>query len=165
MHNIDHLVNALKEHYTIAIDMTGSLFCGIHLTCNYTLGHIDCHMPGHINKALIKYQHPKPFSPQHAPYKVASIQYGAWIQRVEVDTTQPLTPKEIKHVQELLVPSYTMHEQLTQHFLLHSVPLQHAKAMAHRQWLMRVTNSSTTLLHITMQAFGTRCATWYYQYT
>jgi hypothetical protein len=29
MHNMDHLVNALKEHYTIAVDMTGSLFCGI----------------------------------------------------------------------------------------------------------------------------------------
>jgi hypothetical protein len=45
----------------------------------------------------------------------------------------------------LLVPSYTIHKQLTQHFLLHSVPLQHAKAMAHGQWLMRVTNSSTML--------------------
>ncbi len=26
MHNMDHLVNALKEHYTVAVDMTGSLF-------------------------------------------------------------------------------------------------------------------------------------------
>jgi hypothetical protein len=26
MHDMDHLVNALKEHYTMAIDMTGSLF-------------------------------------------------------------------------------------------------------------------------------------------
>ncbi len=65
----------------------------------------------------------------------------------------------------LLVPSYTMREQLTQHFLPHSVPLQHAKAMAHRQWLIRVTNSSAMLLHIQMQAFGTGRATWYYQYT
>jgi hypothetical protein len=58
-----------------------------------------------------------------------------------------------------------MREQLTQHFLPHSVPLQHTKAMTHRQWLMHVTNSSTTLLHIPMQAFGTRHATRYYQYT
>jgi hypothetical protein len=64
MHDmLDHLVNTLKEHYTIAIDMMGSLFCGIYLTWNYTLGHIDCHMPGYINKALTKYQHPKPVSP------------------------------------------------------------------------------------------------------
>jgi hypothetical protein len=58
-----------------------------------------------------------------------------------------------------------MHKQLTQYFLPHSVPLQHAKATAQGQWQMRVTNSSTTLLHIPMQAFGTRRATWYYQYT
>jgi hypothetical protein len=96
IHNMDHFINALKEHYTMAIDLMGSLFCGIHLTWNYTLGHIDCHMPGYINKALKKYQHPKPVSPQHAPYKAALIQYGARVQRVEVDTTQPLFPKEIK---------------------------------------------------------------------
>ncbi len=42
--------------------MTGSLFCGIHLAWNYTLGHVDCHMPGYINKALTRYQHPKPVS-------------------------------------------------------------------------------------------------------
>ncbi len=67
--------------------MTGSLFCGIHLTWNYSQGHIDCHMPGYINKALMKYQHPKLVSPQHAPYKAAPTQYGAQVQRVEVNTT------------------------------------------------------------------------------
>ncbi len=28
MHDMDNLVNALKEHYTVAINMMGSLFCG-----------------------------------------------------------------------------------------------------------------------------------------
>jgi hypothetical protein len=89
MHDMDHLANALKEHCTIAVDMTGSLCCGIHLTWNYTQGHVYCHMPGYINKALTEYQHPKPVSLQHVPIKVAPIQYGAGVQRVEVDTTQP----------------------------------------------------------------------------
>jgi hypothetical protein len=102
MHNMDHLVNTLKEHYTVAIDLTGSLFCGIYLTWNYTLGHVNCHMPGYINKALTKYQHHKPVSPQHAPHKAAPIQYGAWVHRVEVDTTQTLSPKEIKCVQDII---------------------------------------------------------------
>jgi hypothetical protein len=102
MHDMDHLVNALKEHYTVAINMTGSLFCGIHLTWNYMLGHIDYHMLVYINKAFTKYQHPKPVSPQHAPYKAAPIQYGARVQRVEVDTTQPRTPKEIKRIQDII---------------------------------------------------------------
>ncbi len=63
------------------------------------------------------------------------------------------------------VLSYTMCKQLTQHFLPHSVPLQHAKATTHGQWMMHVTNSSATSLHIPMQVFATRRATWYYQYT
>ncbi len=92
--NMDHLINALNEHYTVAIDMTGPLFCGIHL--------LNCHIPGYINKALTKYQHPKPVSSQHAPYKAAPIQYGARVQRVEVNTTQPLSPKEIKCVQDII---------------------------------------------------------------
>jgi hypothetical protein len=102
MHGMDHLDNALKEHNTFSIKMRGSLFCGIHLTWNYTLGHIDCHMPGYINNALTKYQHPKPVFPQHAPCKAAPIEYGARVQRVEFNTTQPLTPKEIKHIQDII---------------------------------------------------------------
>jgi hypothetical protein len=87
MHYMDHLVNTLKEHYTVAINMMSSLFSSIHLTWNEMLGHVDCHMPRCIKKALTKYQHPKPVSPQHAPYKAAPTQYGARVQRVEVDTT------------------------------------------------------------------------------
>jgi hypothetical protein len=98
MHNMDHLVNALKKHYTVAIHLIGSLFCGIHLTGNYMLGHFDCHMPRYI---LMKYQHPKQVFPQHALYKAALIQYGTKVQRVEVDTTQPLSPKKIKRVQDI----------------------------------------------------------------
>jgi hypothetical protein len=41
---------------------------------------------------------PKPVYPQHAPSKAAPIQYGTRVQRVEVDTTQPLSPKDIKRV-------------------------------------------------------------------
>jgi hypothetical protein len=26
MHDMDHLANALKEHYTVAVNMTGSFF-------------------------------------------------------------------------------------------------------------------------------------------
>ncbi len=102
MQDMDHLVDELKEHYTIAVNMTGSLFCGIQLTWNYVQGHVDCHMPGYINKALMKYQQPKPVTPQHAPYKAAPIQDGARVQRMEVNTTQPLTPKVIKCVQDIV---------------------------------------------------------------
>jgi hypothetical protein len=80
MHSVDHLVIALKEHYTIAVNMRGLLLCSIHLTWNHVQGHVDCHMPGYINKALTKYKHPKLVSPQHASYIRSAKQddnYGA----------------------------------------------------------------------------------------
>jgi hypothetical protein len=120
-------------------------------------------MPGHINKALTKYQHPKLVTPQHAPYKAAPIQYGARVQRVEVNTTQPITPNKIKQVQDIISTLLYYARVATQHFLLHSAPLQHDKPMSHGQWQMHVTNSLITLPHTQMQAFNTKCATWYCQ--
>jgi hypothetical protein len=46
---------ALKEYYKVAVDWTGSLFCGITLTWDYKQCHVDCSMPGYIDKALKKY--------------------------------------------------------------------------------------------------------------
>jgi hypothetical protein len=40
--------------------------------------------------------------PNSQPSKVAPIQYCARFQRVEVNTTQPLTPKEIKCIQDVI---------------------------------------------------------------
>ncbi len=93
--DFNHLKTELKEYYKVAVDWTGSLFCGIKLTWDYEQRHVTCSMPGYINKALKKYQHPTPRAPQDAPYAMASVQYGAKVQRVETDTTSPLSPAEL----------------------------------------------------------------------
>jgi hypothetical protein len=59
-------------------------------------------MPKYIPKALLKFQHPTPDSPQHQPYKHAPIQYGACVQRVDVDTSAPLSPDAIKRIQDIV---------------------------------------------------------------
>ena len=60
-------------------------------------------MPGHISKALLKYQHVIPPLPQNQPYKFTPIQYGAKVQLVvEPDTSAPLTKDQIKHVQYII---------------------------------------------------------------
>ncbi len=122
-HDMDHLINALKEHYTIAIGMRGSLFCGIRLTWNYLQRHVDCYIPRYINKALMKYYHPKPVSPQHAPYRVAPIQYGDGCRGCRLIPHNPSPQSRSNASKTSLVPSCTMCEQLTRHFLLHSAPL------------------------------------------
>ena len=55
MADFSHLKTALKEDYKVAIDWTGSLFCGVKLTWNYEQRHVNCSMPGYIDNALKKY--------------------------------------------------------------------------------------------------------------
>ena len=100
--DFEHLKAALEEHYTVAVDYTGSLFCGIKLTWDYPRRTVSCSMPGYIDTALTKYQHTKPAVPQHAPYQAAPIQYGAKVQRVAADTSAPLNKAEIKRVQDIV---------------------------------------------------------------
>ncbi len=93
MGDMHHLTAALEEHYKVAVDWKGSLFCGVKLTWDYINRHVTTNMPGYIGEALTKYQHPKPAMPQHSPYKATTIHY---------DTSPPLTPDQIKRVQKIV---------------------------------------------------------------
>jgi hypothetical protein len=59
-------------------------------------------MPNYITKVLLKYQHLSPLRPQHAPYKAAPIQFGAWVQTVTTDTTAPFSKEHMKHVLDVV---------------------------------------------------------------
>ncbi len=102
MANFNHLKMALEEYYEVAIDWTKLLLCGIKLTWDYKQLHVDCSMPGYINKALKKFQNPMPMAPQDAPYAAAPIQYGAKVQQIKTNTTFPLSPTELKRVQDII---------------------------------------------------------------
>jgi hypothetical protein len=94
--DFNHLKTALEENYEVAVDWMGLLFGGIKLTWDYQGRHVNCSMPGYIDKALKKYQHPTLMAPQDAPYATAPIQYGAKVQWVKTNTTSPLSPVELK---------------------------------------------------------------------
>jgi hypothetical protein len=99
---VKHLKNTLEEHYTVAMDWDGSLFCSINIDWNYPKCTVTLNMPKYIPKALLKFQHPTPVSPQHQPYKHVPIQYGAKIQKVDINTSNPLSPNAIKRVQDIV---------------------------------------------------------------
>jgi hypothetical protein len=73
----EHLKATLREHYTITEDAAASRFCRSTLDWDYRAGHVDISMPGYFDKALHKFTHSKPTSPQHAPSKWSAINYGA----------------------------------------------------------------------------------------
>jgi hypothetical protein len=100
--DITHLKATLEEHYTVAIDWNGSLFCGVNLDWNYPAYTVKLNMPKYIPKALLKFQHTPPTKPQHQPYKHVPIQYGSRVQRVDTDTTNKLSPTAIERVQDIV---------------------------------------------------------------
>ena len=95
----NHLVKTLKRHYDVTVDWKGELFLGIKLEWDYKNRTLDTHVPGFVQKALHKYQHPTPKKPHHAPAKAAPIQYRAKIQQTERDTTPRVSAEQVRHIQ------------------------------------------------------------------
>jgi hypothetical protein len=99
----EHLKAALEENYEISNDWEGSLYCGIKLFWDYAARTVDLSMPGYIAAILHIFQHPYPARPQHAPYKMQPINYGAKVQfTTPADTTTPLTDAEKLTLQQVI---------------------------------------------------------------
>jgi hypothetical protein len=72
-----HLIEVLQRKYTITIDWSGELYVGLHLNWDYTNHTIDISMPSSVAKALLRFNHAMPSSPQHSPHFCAAPRYGA----------------------------------------------------------------------------------------
>ena len=103
MADANHLLNALKDLYSITVDWTGKLYCGLTLAWDYYNRTCTLSMPGYINSALHKFQHPIPEKAQHAPHTWNQPTYGAKQQYADnEDDTPKLAPSSIKKVQEIV---------------------------------------------------------------
>ena len=101
-HHANHLIHALEAHYEVSKDWTGQLYCGVQIAWDYTNRTVDLSMPGYIQAALHKYQHPTPKRAQHAPHIWHKPNYGAPQQLTSPeDTTALLPPAEVKCVQQI----------------------------------------------------------------
>ena len=100
----DHLIQCLRNHYKeIEIDWTSKRFCGIQLNWDYTTCTCDLSMPGYVQQALHKFQHPPPSKPQDSPYPATVKQYGVKVQLTDpIDTSAHLPVHEIKRLQQII---------------------------------------------------------------
>ena len=89
-----HLKKTLEQWYGVTVDWTGSKYVGISLRWDYKQRTLETSVPGFVNKALTKYQHPKPAKPQHAPAKADPIQYGSKTQQSKPEDTSPQLPRK-----------------------------------------------------------------------
>eukprot|EP00804_Cyclotella_cryptica_P009932 CCRYP_017361-RA/>CCRYP_017361-RA protein AED:0.34 eAED:0.36 QI:0/0/0/1/0.5/0.33/3/0/441 len=92
-----HLIQVLRENYTMSIDWDGALYCGIQLDWDYNNRTLDISMPRYINK------HPIPSSPQHGPYKPYPKKYGAAAQDpIPTDDSASLDRNGHKRIQQIV---------------------------------------------------------------
>ena len=99
----EHLLAALQDAYKISVDWDGERYCGLIMKWNYTKRHCDISMPGYIERALTRFDHPKPKKPQDNPFKYIAPDYGAKVQYApEDDSSELLDDKGKKRVQEIL---------------------------------------------------------------
>jgi hypothetical protein len=98
-----HLLNALKQDYKVSEDWQGQRYCGLTLEWDYAQRTCDISMPGYIERALQRFQHPPPARPQHSPHAWQRPDYGKATQYAPTpDTSPPLDAADSKRVQEVL---------------------------------------------------------------
>jgi hypothetical protein len=101
--NAEHMINTLKKLYAVSEDWTGTKYCGLTLAWDYTNRTVDLSIPGYIERALQRFQHPTPPRPEHAPHAwqkpiyVATMQYAP-----DPDTAPALHATDTKHLQEVM---------------------------------------------------------------
>jgi hypothetical protein len=98
----EHLMACIRKKYNISSDWNGSAYCGLTLDWDYKKCTVDLSMPGYINAALHKYQHPSPAHPEHAPHTWNPPIYSAKTQFVNDETTSPArSDKDVHKLQQL----------------------------------------------------------------
>lgn len=99
----NHLLAALCDLYAITINWTGSKYLGLTLKWDYINRTCNVSMPGYIEAALHRFQHPEPDRPQHSPHQWLAPNYSATIQLTPLnDTTPPLNPAGLTHLQQVI---------------------------------------------------------------
>ena len=73
----EHLLTALRIHYKITTDWSGTKFAGIDIVWDYKKRTCRTTMDGYITSVRNRYDHPDPKRPQHSPHRHREIVYWA----------------------------------------------------------------------------------------
>ena len=87
--NAQHLIDTLKQDYTITIDWDATKYIGLTLKWEYKNWKVYAHMPGYIKKALLQSKHQTPKAKQNSPHPYVKPHYGAEAQYATNEDTSP----------------------------------------------------------------------------
>jgi hypothetical protein len=100
--DVDRLLTTLQKEYKCSTDWTGDRFIGLSLDWDYVTLTVTLSMPGYIERALTRFEHPPPFKPKYSPHAWNAPTYGSRQQYVTTVTSELLNAKDTKRVQEVL---------------------------------------------------------------
>ena len=99
----EHLLAAIKVQYKCTADWAGTLYSGITLKWDYKNRIVDLSMPGYIQAALHRFQHPKLAKPEHSPHAWMQPVYGTTIQLAPLEDNSPrLNAEGVTRVQQII---------------------------------------------------------------
>jgi hypothetical protein len=98
-----HLLAALEEMYTVAMDWTGSLYLAMTLNWDYIDSTVNISMPGYVAKTLERFQHTPTRCAEHSPHAWSKPVYGTHPQLTSpVDDTALLPQSAHTRIQEII---------------------------------------------------------------
>ena len=98
----EHLLNIIKKDYKLTVDWSGTKYIGLTLDWDYNNGLVHLSMPGYVDKALARFQHPTPNKKQNQPHPHMPPNYGATKQYATDDDPTPLIgPEKKKFIQQV----------------------------------------------------------------
>lgn len=101
--NLEHLLHALRELYTITVDREGRKFVGIKIVFNKAARTVELSMPNYIQKALERFGIKTPKRCVHSPCSCTKPVYGRAVQQLATeDNTELLSAADTKFVQEVV---------------------------------------------------------------
>ncbi|GAX27152.1 hypothetical protein FisN_13Lu334 [Fistulifera solaris] len=102
--DVHRLLQTLRDTgYRLSKDWSGSRYVGLNLDWDYNNRTVDLSMPGYIERALTRFQHPTPTAPEDSPHPWQQPTYGAKTQYAEApDNTPYLDAKNINLLQQIL---------------------------------------------------------------
>jgi len=118
-----HLLDTVRQYYKCSCDWEGERYCGLTIKWDYEGRKVYLAMPGNLPKALTRFKHPIPSTPQDQPYPHIKPNYGAKTQHTAVEDTPPPSIRRARELSKRFAGHYcSTREPSTAASFPHSAP-------------------------------------------
>ncbi|GAX14227.1 hypothetical protein FisN_1Hu418 [Fistulifera solaris] len=99
----ENLLQLLQQYYVVKTDWSASRYVGLTINWDYDNRTADISMPGYVERALSRFEHPTPAKPEHSPHAWTAPIYGSRQQYAQTfDDAPQVSPAVTTRIQEIL---------------------------------------------------------------